>query len=58
MNPSGYGQRADRGGADNHQPDHHRLLLPPLRGLRVVPGPLLQQHGDYFIPDIFSDIFS
>ena len=43
---------------DDDQSRHHGLLIPPLRGLRVVPGPLLQQHGDYFSQDFFSDIFS
>ena len=42
---TGHGQRPDRGGGDHHQPHHHSVLLPPLRGLRVVPGPLQQQHG-------------
>ena len=37
---TGHGQRPDRGGGDHHQPYHHRVLLPPIRGLRVVPGPL------------------
>ena len=39
-NVAGHGQRPDRGCGDHHQPHHHRLLLPALRGLRVVPGPL------------------
>ena len=37
---TGHGQRPDRGGGYHHQPHHHRVLLPPIRGLRVVPGPL------------------
>ena len=39
------GQRAGGGGAHHHEPRHHRLLIPPLRGLRVVPRPLQKQHG-------------
>ena len=30
----------------NYQSRHHGLLIPPLRGLRVVSGPLQEQHGN------------
>ena len=31
---------------DDDQSRHHGLLIPPLRGLRVVSGPLQEQHGN------------
>ena len=40
------GQWVGGGGLHHQQPHHHSLLVPPLRGLRVVSGPLQEQHGE------------
>ena len=53
---TGHGQRPDRGGGYHHQPHHHRVLLPPLRGLRVVPGPLQQQYGELKLDMLFLSV--